>query len=98
MAFAFFLVCSIVCPFIVFLCLLIEPLFFLDHFLFFPSNPWDVLVSFYLLGMFFSSDSKSFVLNVFHRMLTLIPSLVMVSMLLLRLDRSLCIAVQSAFL
>ena len=50
-----------------------------------------------LLGMFFSTDSKSFVLNVFHRMLTLIPSLVMVSMLLLSLDRSLCIAVQSVF-
>ena len=27
-----------------------------------------------LLGMFFSSDSKSFILNVFHRMLTLFPS------------------------
>jgi endonuclease/exonuclease/phosphatase family metal-dependent hydrolase len=47
--------------------------------------------------MSFHSDSKSFVLDVFHSMLTLFPSLVMVSMLLLRLDRSLCIAVQSVF-
>ena len=52
MVFALFLVRSMVCPFIVFLCLLIEPLFFLDHLLFFPSNPWDVFVSFY----FFTRD------------------------------------------
>jgi hypothetical protein len=54
------------------------------------GNLLDPFIS--LLGMFFSSDSKSFVLDVFQMMLTLFPSLVMVSMLLLRLDRSLCIA------